>query len=54
MNKTNSISLIFIGCALLPIGILLDNLYLKYPILFSSIILNVIAVVKSFKEKNRK
>ncbi|MDR6966944.1 hypothetical protein J2X31_000944 [Flavobacterium arsenatis] len=52
MKKANSISLMILGCALLPIGILTENLFVKYSTLFTSILLNIIAIVLSFKEKN--
>jgi len=52
MKKANSISLMVLGCVLLPIGIITENIYLKYSTLFTSMILNIIAIVMSFKEKN--
>jgi len=53
MNKTSSIILLFIGITLLPIGILAENIYIKYSILFTSIVINIFAVVRSFREKNK-
>ncbi len=53
MTNTDSLSLITIGCILLPIGLFIDNVYIKSPILFVSILINSYAIVKSFKEKNK-
>jgi len=47
MKKGNSVYLLVLGCILLPIGILIKNPYLLY----SSIIINIVAIVLSFKEK---
>ena len=39
------------GIGLLPIALLIDNLYLKSILLVASIVLNIIAIVKNFREK---
>ena len=39
------------GTGLIPIALLIDNLLLKSVFLLGSIVLNIIAVVKNFKEK---
>ena len=51
MKINDSIYYMLIGCILLLFGILIDGIYLKYSLLFGSIILNVIAIFKNFKEK---
>ena len=44
-----------LGVGLLVIGINIDsNIYVKYSILFTSIIINIIAVIRSFQEKRNK
>jgi len=53
MKKANSISLLIIGMVLLVIGINSDNIYLRYSLLFTSIIINIIAVARSFREKQK-
>ena len=47
MKKGNSVYLLAIGCIILPIGIFTKNPFLLY----GSIIINVVAIVLSFKEK---
>jgi len=47
MKKGNSLYLLVLGCFLLPVGILIQNPYLLY----SSIIINIVAIIQSFKEK---
>ncbi|MDI1257276.1 MAG: hypothetical protein PSV16_14375 [Flavobacterium sp.] len=55
MTKASSISLMVLGVGLLVIGIYIDqNIYLKYSILFTSIVVNVFAVIRSFQEKRNK
>ena len=39
------------GTGLLPVALIIDNLYLKAILLLGSIVLNIIAIVKNFKEK---
>ena len=51
MKKANSITLMLMGTGLIPVALLLDNLLLKSILLLGSIVLNIVAVVKSFKEK---
>ena len=51
MKLTNSIYYMLIGSILLLLGILIDGIYLKYSLLFGSMILNVIAIFKNLKEK---
>lgn len=46
-----SMKLMALGVCLLAISLLVKNIYIQYPLLFTSIVLNIIAVVKSFKEK---
>jgi hypothetical protein len=51
MKKLNSISLMIMGSGLLPVAMIIDNLFLKSILLVASIVLNIIAIVKNFKEK---
>jgi len=51
MKIANSIYYMLTGCILLLLGILIDGIYLKYSLLFGSMILNIIAIFKNFKEK---
>jgi len=51
MKRANSLLLLIVGSLLLVIGIFTTNIYLKYSILFTSIIINVVAAIVSFKEK---
>jgi hypothetical protein len=46
-----SMKLMALGICLLAISLLIDSIYIKYPLLFTSIVLNIIAIVKSFQEK---
>jgi hypothetical protein len=39
------------GTGLLPVALIIDNLYLKTILLVGSIVLNIIAIIKNFKEK---
>lgn len=50
MKKGYSLPLLVSGCILLFIGISIKNAY----ILYGSIIINIIAIVLSFKEKKEK
>lgn len=54
MKKPNSITLMLMGIGLLPIALLMDNLYLKSILSVGSIVLNITAVIQSFKEKKEK
>ncbi len=40
------------GICLLAISLFVKNIYIQYPLIFTSIVLNIIAIVKSFQEKN--
>ena len=40
------------GSGLLPVALLIDNILLKSVLLVASIVLNLVAIVKNFKEKN--
>lgn len=51
MKQLNSISLMIMGTGLLPVAMLMDNLLLQSALLLASIVLNIIAIVKNFKEK---
>ena len=51
MNKVNSISLMVMGIGFLILALLLDNVYVKSVVLLASIVLNVIAIFRNFKEK---
>lgn len=39
------------GSGFIPIALLIDNLYLKSILLVASIVMNIIAIFKNFKEK---
>ena len=49
-----SMKLMALGICLLAISLFVKNIYIQYPLLFTSIVLNIIAVVKSFQEKKNK
>lgn len=51
MKKASSIELMIMGVALIPLAMYTENLIAKSVALVASIILNVVAVVKSFREK---
>ncbi|HEX8562528.1 MAG TPA: hypothetical protein VF676_06060 [Flavobacterium sp.] len=51
MKKVNSITLMLMGTGFLPLALLMDNLYLKSILLVASIVMNIIAIIKNFKEK---
>ena len=53
MKKASSIELMIMGTALLPLAYFIDNLLAKSILAIASIVLNIIAVVKSFKEKEK-
>ena len=46
-----SMKLMALGVCLLAISLFVENIYIKFPLLFTSIILSVVATVKSFQEK---
>jgi hypothetical protein len=54
MKKVSSISLMIMGTGLLPVALLMDNIILKSILLIGSIVLNIAAVVKNFREKKEK
>ena len=51
MKKADSITLMLMGIGLLPVALVIENLFLQCILLLASIILNIVAVVRSFKEK---
>lgn len=51
MRKLNSISLMIMGIGLLPVAYFIDDLLLKGILAFGSIVLNILAIIKNFKEK---
>jgi len=51
--KANSITLMAGGICLLAIALFVENIFIQYPLLFASIILNIIAIVKSIQEKKK-
>lgn len=54
MKRASSIELMIMGTALIPLAMYVDNMLAKSVVLVASIVLNVMAVVKSFREKNKK
>jgi hypothetical protein len=46
-----SLKLMALGICLLAISLFVENIYIQYPLLFTSILLNIIAITKSFREK---
>ncbi|HEU4497351.1 MAG TPA: hypothetical protein VFR70_09890 [Flavobacterium sp.] len=51
MSNLNSISLMFMGIGFMVLGFLFGNVYLKIIVLLLAAILNVMAAVRSFREK---
>ncbi|MBD3583376.1 hypothetical protein [Flavobacterium selenitireducens] len=51
MQKLNSISLLVMGTGFLPLAMVMENMFLKCAALLISIVLNIIAIVRNFKEK---
>ncbi|MGV8993848.1 MAG: hypothetical protein ACOH1O_07080 [Flavobacterium sp.] len=51
MKKISSISLFAMGGLLIPIGIFTSNYYVQIVALSLSIVLSILAIIKSFKEK---
>ena len=41
------------GIGLLPLAYHIDNVYLKSVVLIASIVLSIMAIIRSFKEKNQ-
>lgn len=54
MKKATSIEFMIMGTCLIPLALAIDYKPAKYILLVASIVLNIIAVVKSFKEKYKK
>ena len=52
MKNLSSISLLIMGIGLLPIAYYTNNVFLKCVFALASIILSIVAAVRSFKEKN--
>lgn len=53
MKNANSAYLLLIGCSLLCVGVLIDHFYLKMCLILASMPINIYAIVRSFKEKNK-
>lgn len=53
MEKLNSISLLIMGTGFLFLALVMENLFLQYAALFISSTLNIMAIVRSFKEKRQ-
>jgi hypothetical protein len=51
MEKLNSISLLIMGTGFLPLAMIMDNMVLKCLALLVSIVLNIMAIVRNFREK---
>jgi|GEM_PF-3600526 len=54
MKKANSIELMIMGICLIPLALLIEDVFAKSILAVASIALNLAAVVKSFKEKKQK
>ena len=54
IKKVNSISLMLMGIGLLPLAYFIEDVYLQSFVLVASIVLNIMAIIRSFKEKNEK
>ncbi len=52
MKRADSITLMLMGTGLVPVALIIDNLLLKCIMLVGSIVLNIVAIVRNFKEKN--
>ncbi len=51
MKKVNSITLMLMGTGLLPVALFIDHVVLSSILLIASIVMNIIAIIKNFKEK---
>ncbi|WP_181368986.1 hypothetical protein [Flavobacterium pallidum] len=51
MKRYSSILLLLFGTLLIPVAMYTENIYLRYSLLFTSIIISVIAVIKSFIDR---
>lgn len=54
MKKASSIELMIMGTALIPLAMYVDNMIAKSVVLVASIVLNIVAVVKSLGRKTKK
>ncbi len=54
MQKVSSFSMMLMGTGFLILAYFLDNVYVKTILLVASIVLNILAVIKNFKEKKDK
>ena len=54
MKKIDSITLMLMGTGLIPVAYFIDNLILKSILLVASIIMNIVAVIKNFREKRER
>ncbi len=53
MKSLNSISLMIMGTGFMLVAFIMDNLWLKSILLVASIVLNLIAIVRNFREKKK-
>ncbi|WP_181248494.1 hypothetical protein [Flavobacterium magnum] len=51
MKKYNSLWLLLFGTLLIPVAMRTENIYVRYSLLCTSIIISIVAVVKSFIDK---
>lgn len=51
MKKADSITLMLMGMGLIPVALLMENDYLQAILLIASMVLNIVAVYRNFKEK---
>lgn len=54
MKKPDSITLMLMGTGLIPVALIMGNIVLKSILLVASIIMNILAVVRNFREKQKK
>jgi len=54
MKNATSIELMIMGTCLIPLALLINNVFAQAFLAIASIVLNVAAVVKSFREKKKK
>lgn len=53
MKKPDSIGLMIMGIGLLPVALLMSSLWLQAIVLVASMVLNILAIAQSFKEKKK-
>ncbi|CAM3408247.1 hypothetical protein FLLO111716_08650 [Flavobacterium longum] len=53
MKKPDSIGLMIMGIGLLPVALLMSSLWLQAIVLVASMVLNILAIARSFKEKKK-